>query len=200
MPTNNSCNYDPTQHAVQVGGTSGALTSLSVGANNSILMGSTGADPAFTTSGTPYVSGLSFDSGSNTMANYVVGTWTPTLVGGSTAGTTTYVAQNGFYIRIGALVSIWGTINVSAATGTGQALISSLPFTIHNATGFNPIGSVLMAGASWSWPSSTTTVCLQGLTNTTTAGLYAYASATTGGYISITNSSMQIGFHLTYQI
>lgn len=52
------------------------------------------------------------------------GTYTPTYVGGSTAGTTTYLLQEGQFRRIGSVVFCSGRINWSAATGTGEARVS----------------------------------------------------------------------------
>lgn len=136
MPTNNSCNYSPTQHAVQVGGLNGSITSIAVGASNSVLQGSTGADPSFTT--TPQIvglgigaastgSGLTFD-GSNTLANYSVGTWTPTLSFSGASVGVTYSTQQGNYTRIGN--TIFFHINLvltSKGSSTGECRIT-LPF------------------------------------------------------------------------
>jgi len=58
-----------------------------------------------------------------------VGTYTPTYLGGTTPGTTTYTNQEGRWARFGPVVFVWGRVNWSAATGTGNARIS-LPFTI----------------------------------------------------------------------
>lgn len=138
MPTNNNCNYHPTQHAVQVGGTNGALTSISVGASNSALQGSTGADPAFTT--TPQIVGLgigaastgtgvSFD-GSNTLANYSIGTWTPTLSFAGASVGVTYSTQIGNYTQIGNLVYYYiNLVLTSKGSSTGECRITipSLP-------------------------------------------------------------------------
>jgi hypothetical protein len=119
-----------TNHGVLVGaGQTAAITALAVGANNSILMGNTGADPAFTTSGTPYVTGISFDSGTNTLSSYInSSSWTPVLqFGGATTGIT-YSTQTGRYTRIGNLV--YFTCNVvltSKGSATGTAKITGLP-------------------------------------------------------------------------
>lgn len=61
-------------------------------------------------------------------SGYEEGTYTPTYVGDTTAGTTTYSAQVGEWIRIGNVVHVWGLVSWSAATGTGNGQIS-LPFT-----------------------------------------------------------------------
>ena len=62
------------------------------------------------------------------------GTWTPTLYGATTAGTTTYTAQTGNYFRLGSLVFVDARIIWTNATGTGSARCGGLPFTIYNGT------------------------------------------------------------------
>ncbi len=77
----------------------------------------------------PQVSGISFDSGSNILSNYVqLGTFTPTAVGESVAGVTTYVTQIGYYTRHGFMCHFDLVVGWSLATGTGNLLIGSLPF------------------------------------------------------------------------
>lgn len=65
----------------------------------------------------------------NTLDDYEEGTWTPTLSGSITAGVGTYTVQTGRYTKIGRLVYIQFSISVSAHTGTGDTLITGLPFT-----------------------------------------------------------------------
>lgn len=59
---------------------------------------------------------------------YDTGTYTPTYLGGTTAGATTYSVQLGAYTQIGNIVLVTGNVAWTAATGTGNAQIS-LPFT-----------------------------------------------------------------------
>jgi len=70
----------------------------------------------------------------NTLDDYEEGTFTPTIVGGTTAGVGTYVVQSGNYTKVGNLVTFRLYVATSAHTGTGAMLISSLPFT-SNGTG-----------------------------------------------------------------
>lgn len=80
---------------------------------------------------------VSFDAGANYLSNYAVGTWTPTITPSGTAFTSiTYSNQTGFYTRIGNMVTIWGSVSVSALTigsATGSLRISALPFTSNSA-------------------------------------------------------------------
>src|SRR5262245_2960870 len=59
---------------------------------------------------------------------YAAAAYTPTYLGETTPGATTYTTQEGSYIRVGNLVLARGRVTWTAATGTGNATIS-LPFT-----------------------------------------------------------------------
>lgn len=72
---------------------------------------------------------------------YTTGTYVPTYLGATTPGTTTYTTQDGFYVRLGALVFFHGRVIWTAATGTGSAIVS-LPFTAQNTTGMRSIAVV----------------------------------------------------------
>lgn len=69
---------------------------------------------------------------------YLEDVYTPTYLGETTAGVTTYAAngQVGRWTRIGQLIFFRGRIEWTAATGTGNANIS-LPFTPLNVTNLN---------------------------------------------------------------
>ena len=75
---------------------------------------------------------------------FSTGTYVPTYLGGTTAGATTYVVQQGAWTKIGDLVFVTGTVQWSAATGTGNAQIS-LPFTAINVANQNHSGSLWVA-------------------------------------------------------
>lgn len=64
----------------------------------------------------------------------VSGTYTPTYLGATTAGATTYTTQDGFWTRVGNIIFFNGRVIWTAATGTGSAIVS-LPFTSQNTTG-----------------------------------------------------------------
>ena len=60
---------------------------------------------------------------------YEEGTWTPTVIGTSTAGTATYTTQNGTYTRTGRMVYFQLELLWNSGTGTGSLRINGLPFT-----------------------------------------------------------------------
>jgi hypothetical protein len=70
----------------------------------------------------------------NLRSGYDLASYTPTYVGGTTAGATTYTTQSGHYVRFGPLVVVQCIVIWTAATGTGEARIS-LPFTSATSNG-----------------------------------------------------------------
>jgi hypothetical protein len=74
----------------------------------------------------------SASSNANTLDDYEEGTWTPTVSGGTTAGTGTYSAQNGRYTKIGNQVTVTAYVSWTAHTGTGGLNFTGLPFTVLN--------------------------------------------------------------------
>jgi hypothetical protein len=73
-------------------------------------------------------------SGSGTMtsellADYEEGTFTPTVIGSTTAGVGVYSAQSGIYTKVGRQVTVQIYVSWSAHTGTGNIFVGNLPFT-----------------------------------------------------------------------
>jgi hypothetical protein len=96
----------------------------------------------------------SASSNANTLDDYEEGTWTPTVFGETTAGTTSYTIQTGRYTKIGNLVTCIFRVDWTSATGTGYINIGGLPFTsenVVNAYGGGPIngmGTATVYGAN----------------------------------------------------
>jgi hypothetical protein len=65
----------------------------------------------------------------NVLDDYEEGTFVPTISGSTTAGVGTYSVQVGAYTKIGNLVTFSLNINITNHTGTGDLLITDLPFT-----------------------------------------------------------------------
>ncbi len=97
--------------------------------------------------------GISFNGDTataNALDDYEEGTWTPTFAGLNSAGTYTYLENQGHYTKIGQQVTVWfnlTNINTSSA-GSGRALIKNLPFTVNWQSGFNGdgVGQVALNG------------------------------------------------------
>ena len=85
----------------------------------------------------------------NTLDDYEEGTFTPTAFGATTAGTTTYNGQNGYYTKIGRQVTASLYVSYSSMTGTGTLKIGGLPFAIGNLTENYPVGSCIASAVNW---------------------------------------------------
>ncbi len=90
----------------------------------------------------------------NALDDYEEGTWTPTIVGTSTAGTGTYSTQVGRYTKIGRQVYCVGTLIWTAHTGTGNMRLEGLPFSslnvseLFNAAVFSYVANITMPANS----------------------------------------------------
>ena len=93
---------------------------------------------------------------SELLDDYEAGTWTPSLQGGTTAGTTTYGGNpTGWYRKIGDQVTVFCQLYNTGFTGTGMAEIHGLPFTANNES----VGEAQMNQHSSSFPSSGGGLC-----------------------------------------
>jgi hypothetical protein len=199
---NNSANYQPTQYAVQVGGANNALSSLTVGTNGQLFIGSTGANPAFATA-TSTAGSITYTTGAGSLnldvTNYATTTFTPTLTGASTAGTTTYSTQVGNYTYFLNLCYVYGSIIITAATGTGDVVIGGLPKTINSSAG-NVVGGLTLSGTSFTLPASCTDALTYGLSNTTTAKIQCFGSGQSTSFLQMANGALTLVFQLLYQV
>jgi hypothetical protein len=102
---------------------------------------------------TPTLNGITFpatavpSADANTLDDYEEGTFTPTLFGASSAGTTTYTTQIGIYTKIGRQVTVSLNVTATATTGTGELRIGGLPFA---ASGTYPYTAApYVSGLNW---------------------------------------------------
>jgi hypothetical protein len=102
---------------------------------NTISVGN--ATPSTSGAGITFPATQSASSNANTLDDYEEGTWTPVIVGGTTAGTGTYSSQVGRYTKIGNTVRIHFSVSWTAHTGTGTTIVTGFPFS-SNATGQTP--------------------------------------------------------------
>ena len=83
---------------------------------------------------------------SELLADYEEGTFTPTLTRSSSAPTLTYTAQNGYYTKVGNMVTVQVAVTWSANSGgSGYWYLASLPFTVKNST--NNYGNGIVGSA-----------------------------------------------------
>jgi len=95
------------------------------------------ATPASTGAGISFPATQSASSDVNTLDDYEEGTWSPNVT-----GTATYTIQQGWYVKVGQLVTISFDMQINAiGTGSGTA-ISGLPFTNVTSGAQNPGGGI----------------------------------------------------------
>jgi len=97
--------------------------------DNAVDLGySTGRYKDLYLSGGVYLGGT---GAANKLDDYETGTWTPEVGGLTTNPSVTYAFRNGYYTKVGQLVSVHFRINVSSISGgSGLARIINLPFTV----------------------------------------------------------------------
>ena len=93
-------------------------------------------------------------SDANTLDDYEEGVWTPVIGGAGGTSGQTYVTQAGLYVKIGQLVVLYGSIELSAkGTITGNVVISGLPFTSLTLANLFSVGGVSFRDLATSWGS-----------------------------------------------
>ena len=107
------------------------IVPFGIQSTNSISVG--GATPSTSGAGITFPATQSASSNANTLDDYEEGTWTPTIQGGTTAGTYTYEAARtgGKYTKVGNVVTVWASFRIDTITtaGTGALKIGGLPFS-----------------------------------------------------------------------
>jgi len=123
--------------------------------------------------------------------------WTPTMSGSTTAGTGTYTLQFGRYTKIGAMVFINCNISWTAHTGTGNLLLSNLPFTVRNTANYTPLATVNFININL--PAGTQSALGQFTLNTTNMSLFSYRDVNTNSQVAMdTSGQIQVsGFYIT---
>jgi hypothetical protein len=86
----------------------------------------------------------------NTLDDYEEGTWTPTIIGASTAGAAHYTYQNGRYTKIGRQVFVEAFVQWDSGTATGDFYLAGLPFVVQNALITYPAANIARS-ANFTW-------------------------------------------------
>jgi len=161
----------------------------------------------FNTSGNlAFVSGKGIDfsatAGTGTSElfdDYEEGTWTPVIIGGTTAGTGTYSQQDGVYTKVGNLVTVSCYLAFTAHTGTGHMKVSGLPFA--------GVGSSVdfQAGATQAQyinaGTSATQLAASVVTTASNISLYGFVNnaAKVATQVNASGSGSQLAITLTYR-
>lgn len=130
----------------------------------------------------------------NTVAQ---GDFTPTVVGGTSAGTATYTVQQGRFTRIGRLVAVSGQVNWSGHTGTGELRISGLPYTTANLTASQFFGACFTSNLTW--PAGSTSISCNAVANSNHITLLGSRDNNTVQTFPI-DADGAVGFNVTYSV
>jgi hypothetical protein len=115
--------------------------------NGNLVIGTAGKGIDF--SADPSAPGMT----SELFDDYEEGTFTPTVVGSTSAGTATYVSALGRYTKTGRTVEFEIYLDWNSGNGTGNLLFGGLPFT---ATATQPFSSVSLGYLhNFNWAAST---------------------------------------------
>jgi hypothetical protein len=135
---------------------------------------------------------ISYQRGSE--SPYAEGIFTPTILGLTTAGTTTYTTQTGRFTRVGRMVMVEVILVWTSATGTGQMAVGGLPFqpALTSAT-----AAIYSSGVSASASST-----IVGLTSSATPIMPLYNQPVGGGTATslLVDSAGELRLSLTYSV
>jgi hypothetical protein len=81
------------------------------------------------TNGIAFPATQSASANANTLDDYEEGTFTPTISGSGSAGVGTYTVRDGAYTKVGNLVFFRWSTRITGHTGTGNFVLTGLPFT-----------------------------------------------------------------------
>ena len=168
-----------------------------------------GSNTLLTASGLIYANaGIAFpatqvsSADGNTLDDYEEGTWTPTVVGSSTAGTYTPSSVRTYYTKVGNQVTLYGGFGFSAASGgSGYAQIGGLPFAYKSSSAC--VGGVLTNNFNFT-TSTPAGISIQNTTSASSTTLYIGESvdnsSTVDAPVSGITTSTQIFFTITYTV
>ena len=167
---------------------------INIGSTASLTLGNVTVSNLITANGGIKFPATQVASGdANTLDDYEEGTWTPTYIGATTAGTTTYSSQFGYYTKIGRQVTVSIYLALSAATGTGGIRIGGLPFS--SGSSFEGVGSVMVQDYNWSSGSYLISYIAP---SSSTIRIYSISDNAGWGEQSITNEAQDWYVSMTY--
>ncbi len=110
----------------------GTITSADLTTSLVLITPTVSGDLTMSGGGIKFPTSVSLSANANTLDDYEEGTWTISIEGTSSAGTTTYGLRQGTYTKIGNRVQYNAFTTWTNQTGTGLLKITGLPFTPSN--------------------------------------------------------------------
>jgi hypothetical protein len=184
----------PTTAAILDIGVPNGTTPIAPDINGLVNFTSTGGSVTITgTAGGTGAQNINFD-----LSTPALLPWTPTL-DGSTPGTTIYSVngQKGTYRVFQGMVFAQFFVIGTSATGTGNLVIGGLPISA-NASAGNCYGTCV--DTNFTWPMSTTSICLQLIGGNSSMLILASGSGAAFGAVQISNTSFNVQGSIFYPI
>ncbi len=134
----------------------------------------------------------------STLGAYSTGSFTPTIVGGTVTGTTTYTTQNGIWTRNGDTMWVSVFVACSAATGTGDVRIGNFPTTI-DANCF-PSAAMYIDAGGLTWPAGRTNAAATGAGGQTYCNISCSGTLLASARMQMANTAMSFIFGIVYKV
>jgi hypothetical protein len=159
-----------------------------------------GATPTTSGTGITFPASASASTNANTLDDYEEGTFTPTILGTTIAGTFTPNAAytNARYTKIGRIVHIYFGLVYSSFTGTGNIKLGGLPFASED-TFSEQVASI--QGASMTKPANSALIAILDRNSTEVRVLTYDTSSTTYSRTALSvDAAAEFYFSLTYNV
>ena len=159
-----------------------------------------GATPTTSGFGITFPGTQSASTNANTLDDYEEGTFIPTILGTTTAGTFTPNADYTFgrYTKIGRLVNVYFGLVYTSFTGTGNIKLGGLPFTSQNS--FTELGAFIQ-GANITKPANSALLSILDGNSTEVRVLTYDTSSTTYNRTPLSvDAAAEFYFGLTYNV
>ena len=158
-----------------------------------------GATPAASGAGISFPATASASSDANTLDDYEEGDCSSSIaiIGTGTPGTGTYTVKSGRYVKVGALVTVYGYMVWSAHTGTTDLEISGLPFSINSQA--NSFVGVTVGYVENLTLTANNTLLAFGVPGTTRIAFYQYTGGSATTIVPMDTAAGLI-FSITYSV
>lgn len=130
---------------------SGAVLSVT-GTAHQVAVGGTSTDAVLSLTSPIYVTGISFDSGTNKFFTYSSGTFSPSLIGSTGNPTVTYATNGriGYYMKHTLKCYVNAYVETTTYSGgSGNAELGNFPFTSGSVSASISNGSISFSGITF---------------------------------------------------
>ena len=124
--------------------------------------------------------------------NGVRGEWSPTIIGSTTDGETTYEVQNGYYVKVFDMVDLFYDVEWSNTTATGSIYIET-PFVAQNFSS-NIYSGICECNKTLVFPTGRTYITTKPLPGTRNLQITAFGDSVNAKVVTVDEASRLKGF------